>query len=192
MSWILMFAIACGTPEAPAVAEPAPSIDAPVAAPPVAAAAMWSFKAQDGWTAETVTSKMRLAQFSLPKDDGDPEDASLVVYFFGEGGGGGVEPNFQRWAGQFVVEGQDDPLKAAELSKTEREGVVIHHLRISGNFIAETRPGSGDRVDKKGWRMLASVVETQGGPYFIKLTGPEKTVNKWAASYETFLAVSGP
>jgi len=193
MSWILILAVACGTPE-PAVA-PVPTPDAaPAEAPaPVASESKrWAFPVQEGWTEEAVKSKMRMAQFALPKAEGDPEDASVIVYFFGEGGGGSIDANFQRWAGQFVVEGEADPMKAAKFARVERDGAVLHNMKISGKFIAETRPGSGDRVDKDAWRMLATIVETDGGPYFVKLTGPEKTVQKWASSYDAFLAAAGP
>jgi hypothetical protein len=40
---------------------------------------------------------------------------------------------------------------------------------------------------KPGYRMKAAVVETPGGPYFVKLTGPEKTVARWDASFTAFL-----
>src|SRR5258708_19794173 len=41
------------------------------------------FKAQDGWVVEQPSSKMRAAQYKLPKAEGDSEDASLVLYYFG-------------------------------------------------------------------------------------------------------------
>jgi hypothetical protein len=31
------------------------------------------------------------------------------------------------------------------------------------------------------------VVETPGGPYFIKLTGPAKTIAKWERAFEQFV-----
>jgi hypothetical protein len=40
---------------------------------------------------------------------------------------------------------------------------------------------------KANYRMLGAIAETKSGPWFIKLTGPAKTVSKWAPSYETFL-----
>ncbi len=53
----------------------------------------------EGWTSRPLSSKMRLADFVLPKAEGDPEDASLVVTFFG-GQGGTVQANFDRWVTQ--------------------------------------------------------------------------------------------
>src|ERR1700730_6362397 len=41
------------------------------------------FKTPDGWVTEQPSSKMRAAQYKLPKAEGDSEDASLVLYYFG-------------------------------------------------------------------------------------------------------------
>jgi hypothetical protein len=35
--------------------------------------------------------------------------------------------------------------------------------------------------------MLASIVETPKGPYYLKLVGPEKTLARWEASYKGFV-----
>jgi len=43
---------------------------------------------------------MRFAQFKLARADGDEEDASLVVFFFGPNQGGSVSDNVDRWVGQ--------------------------------------------------------------------------------------------
>ncbi len=47
--------------------------------------------------------------------------------------------------------------------------------------------GSAERYDKPHFRMKAAVVETPGGPYFVKLTGPERTVARWNDSFTAFL-----
>ena len=46
------------------------------------------FKAPDGWTTEKSSPSMRVAQYKLPKAEGDKEDASLVLYYFGASQGG--------------------------------------------------------------------------------------------------------
>ena len=54
-------------------------------------------------------------------------------------------------------------------------------LDVSGKYVAEMTPGSQTRYSKPGFRLKAAVVETAGGPYFVKLTGPAKTVERWNA-----------
>jgi hypothetical protein len=45
----------------------------------------------------------------------------------------------------------------------------------------------GQTGPKKNFRMLAAIAETTSGPWFFKLTGPEKTVANWEPSFEKFL-----
>jgi len=40
---------------------------------------------------------------------------------------------------------------------------------------------------KSNYKMLAAIVQGSQGPYFIKFTGPEKTVTKWRESFNKFL-----
>lgn len=145
-----------------------------------------TFATPDGWKTVPVSSSMRVAEFSLPRADGDPEDAQLVVYYFG-GQGGGVQANLQRWVGQMQ---QPDGQPAAPSAKRETKavnGLAVTLLDVSGTYIAETAPGSTQRHYKPGFRLRAGVVETPSGPYFIKLTGPAKTVAKWDQAFQQFV-----
>src|SRR3989442_5726999 len=63
------------------------------------------FKMPEGWVSESPSSKMRVAQYKLPKATGDAEDASLVVYYFGPAQGGSVEANIDRWISQMEQPG---------------------------------------------------------------------------------------
>src|SRR5687768_11566515 len=56
-----------------------------------------------GWKRQDPSNKLRMAQYVIPKADGDKEDAELVVFFFGKGGGGSNEDNVKRWKGQFLA-----------------------------------------------------------------------------------------
>jgi hypothetical protein len=144
------------------------------------------YRAPDGWKAEQPTSSMRAAQFLLPRAEGDAEDASLVLYYF-QGGGGSVQDNLDRWAGQMQ---QADGSSSKEKSKTSRmkvAGMNVTVMDVSGTYTAEMMPGSGDRHNKPGYRMRAAVIETPRGPYFVKLTGPEKTISRWDQSFDSFI-----
>src|SRR5438045_9253279 len=55
------------------------------------------FKAPDGWTTDKPTSSMRVAQYKLPKAEGDNDDATLVLYYFGATQGGTAQANIDRW-----------------------------------------------------------------------------------------------
>ena len=144
------------------------------------------FEPPEDWIVEDVASPMRVAQFVLPKADGDAEDASLVVYFFG-GAGGTVEANLERWTNQMLQpDGRPSTDVATTTSFLVRE-LPVTTLDVPGTFSAEVRPGSGMRYHKPGFRLKAAVIETPNGPYFFKLTGPDRTVLRWDDRFATFI-----
>ncbi|MEO6708976.1 MAG: hypothetical protein ABI054_13770 [Planctomycetota bacterium] len=159
---------------------------APAAAPAPALAPALELAVQPGWVTEQPSSGMRKAQFRLPHGEEAGEDASLVVYYFG-GQGGSREANIERWVGQF--EQPDGSPSAEALQQSERKiaGLEVFDAALSGTYVAETAPGSGERVNKPEWRMLASIVEAKDGPWYFKLVGPAATVAKWEQSYATFM-----
>ena len=63
------------------------------------------------WKAEE-PRPMRAATYSIPLAAGDQGVAECVVNFFGQGQGGGVEANIERWRGQ--VRGPDGSPAAAK------------------------------------------------------------------------------
>src|SRR6185503_16100126 len=69
------------------------------------------FTVPAGWVEEERTSSMRVAQYRLPKAAGDSDDASLVLYYFGQGQGGSAAANIERWIGQMKQEGGDSSKK---------------------------------------------------------------------------------
>jgi len=157
------------------------------AAEPVRAA----FVPDPGWVVETPTSGMRKFQCQLPRAEGDSKDASLVVFDFG-GQGGSVDANIERWTGQF--EQPDGRPSAAALKRSTRtvEGRTITEVDLSGTYVAETTPGSGERVREEGWRMLTSILETKDGPYFFKAVGPAATIGRWEESLRQFANSAQP
>lgn len=145
------------------------------------------FHAQQGWSVESPSSNMRKAQYRLPRVASDTEDASLIVYFFG-GGGGSVQANLDRWGSQFE---REDGTPASESMRIHTRSIAscpATLAELSGTYVAETFPGSGETHHKPDWSMRAAIIETQHGPYYVKLVGPRSTVDHWQASYERFLA----
>lgn len=142
------------------------------------------FKAPAEWVTEKPSSNMRVAQYKLPKAEGDSEDASLVLYFFGTNQGGSVEANLDRWKGQ--IETTDTG------SKAKTETLNVNQLKVTtidlvGTYTAETAPGSGVRHNKPGYRLRAAVIETPKGAYYVKLVGPTITVNRWNKAFADYL-----
>ena len=145
------------------------------------------FDAPPDWVSKAPSSSMRVAEWSLPKTTGDDEDAILTLYFFGASQGGNVQANLDRWIGQMA---QPDGRQSKDVAKTSSltsHGLKVTLVDVTGTYVAEVTPGSTEHFNKPGFRQCAAVVETPGGPYFVKLTGPEKTVAKWQDSYTAFL-----
>ena len=139
----------------------------------------------EGWTSKPLSSKMRLADFVLPRAEGDPEEASLVITFFG-GQGGTVQANFERWLTQMQ---QPDGRASKDVAKTsvlKTHDLTLSIMDLPGTFVAEIAPGSSEHFNKPGYHLRAAVIEGKGGPYFIRLVGPAKTVARWDAAVQAF------
>ena len=147
-----------------------------------------TFTAPAAWHTRPAASSMRVAEFVVPRAAGDTEDAELIVYFFGASGGGGAEANIDRWMGQI-----QQPDGSASKDKARRDAQTINGLKVttvdvSGTYVAEMRPGAAEHHNSAGYRLRAAVVETPGGAYYIKMTGPAKTVAAADADFKQFLA----
>ena len=60
----------------------------------------FTLEVPSGWVEQTPGSRMRRAQFALPRESGDSEDGELTVFYFGMGQGGSTDANIRRWIGQ--------------------------------------------------------------------------------------------
>lgn len=150
-------------------------------------AAGLTFTAPPEWKPVATSSSMRVAQYALPKAAGDAQDAELVVYYFG-GSGGTVEANIERWVGQMQ---QPDGRPSSTVSKRESRtinGLKVTTIDVTGTYVAEMSPGSGQLHNGPGFRLRAAVIETANGPYFVKLTGPMKTIAAFDKQFEAFLS----
>src|SRR5215470_17675581 len=100
------------------------------------------FQAPAAWVLEQSTSSMRVAQYKLPRAEGDSDDAQLVLYYFGKGQGGSAEANLERWMGQMQ---QPDGKPSKEKAQTESltvNGLKVSLLDLTGTYTAEMAPGS--------------------------------------------------
>jgi len=145
------------------------------------------FKVPEGWVTEKASSSMRVAQYKLPKTEGDKDDGSLVLYYFGSNQGGSAQANIDRWIGQM-----QQPDGSSSKDKAKTESVTINGLRVTtvdvtGVYTAEMAPGSGSFHNDDNYRLRAAVVETPKGNYYVKLAGPAKTIAKWDQGYNDYL-----
>jgi hypothetical protein len=145
------------------------------------------FKAPEGWTIEKPTSTMRAAQYKLPKVEGDKEDASLVLYYFGASQGGTPQANIDRWIGQMQQPDGSDSKSKAKTDTLTVNGLKVTTVDVTGTYTAEMAPGSQTFHNDNDYRLRAAVIETPKGNYFVKLSGPAKTIARWDQSYNDYL-----
>jgi hypothetical protein len=133
------------------------------------------------WEPEAPASDLRVAQWSVAAEAGDPEDAQVVVFFFGDQGAGDAEANIRRWTEQFAER------TGPAVDRFEASGLPVTLVTLAGRYVAAVRPGAEARHDKPDFRLLAAVVETGDGPYYVRLLGPAATVTAHEAGFRTML-----
>lgn len=126
-----------------------------------------------GW-ASNGSAPMRAATYTV-------QDAECVVYFFGEGQGGSVQANIERWKGQFTLNGQPAP---AKISKRTVHGLRVTDMDVTGSYSGMSGPMMTPQSPKPDSRMLAAIIEGPGGNIFVKFTGPAKTIAANQAKFE--------
>lgn len=144
-------------------------------------------KTPDGWVSERPSSSMRVSQYQLPAAEGDPEAASLVVYYFGAGQGGSVDANLERWISQMQTTDGRPSKEKAKTETTTVNGLRVTLLDVAGAYSGGDMAGGAAAQSKPNFRMRAGVIETPKGAYFIKLVGPEKTVSRWDQAFQEFI-----
>lgn len=117
----------------------------------------------------------RLAQWEFGKED----PATCTVLWFGKNGAGTVEANLIRWSEQ--IDGKEGTRSTPKPGK----GLKATMIEKSGTYVAEITPGSRQRHEKPGYRLIGCILETPDGPLYIRIVGPEATV---AAERRTILA----
>jgi len=158
---------------------------APVGETRPESAAGISYQVPADWPSTEAASSMRAAQYAIPSTGGG-EAGELALFFFGAGQGGDVNANIERWIAQM----EPSEGKAAAEAKRERHrvgDVTISTVRLDGNYSGPMMPGMGGGVEKPGYRMWAAVVEGEGGPWFFKAVGPEKTIEDAEASLDALV-----
>lgn len=141
------------------------------------------------WKAEAARP-MRAATYSIPLAAGDQGVAECVVNFFGQGQGGGVDANIERWRGQ--IHGSDGKPATPKIDKKTVRGIAITTIDASGTYTGMGGPMMTGSKPAAGYRLIGAIVEGPGGSVFFKLTGPAKTIAAQQKNFEQLLASIQP
>ncbi len=135
-----------------------------------------------GWKEETPSNKMRVAQFKLPRADGDQADAELAVFTF-PGGAGSVKQNLDRQLAKFVETGRTD-----KSEKTKVGTLDATYQDVAGTFKKKESMTATDFKPTADYRQLYVVFEgTDGKQHYMTLLGPKATVEKHKKAFDALL-----
>jgi hypothetical protein len=126
---------------------------------------------------------MRSATYLVPAQDDRP--AECAVFFFGEGAGGTVDDNVDRWVAQFV--GAPNPVRR----RLTVQGLDVTRVEIQGTYLD---PGTDMRSkgQLKNWMVLGAIAVGPRGPVFFKLTGPARDVRQASVDFDGMLSSLAP
>jgi len=160
------------------------------------------------WRVEEPRLRMRYSQFSIRKTYAKvetvkflaeiPPDPSLgrsppaevAVFHFGRKGAGSLRSIVDAWVDQFGIDRPDiERDRRVTRLQGKREGGTYTLVDVSGTYFYNVGPRFRFEAELvHGARMLAAVVPTENGPYYVKLTGRERNV---AAAEAEFRAMFG-
>ena len=172
-------AAAHGTATAPELAalEAHAGAAAPVPTGPDVDTDALHLSAPEKWVRKQPRSSMLIAEFALPKAEGDAQDGRLTV----SSAGGSVKDNIDRWRTQFVGKPQKETKDEVELG-----GVTVTVVDFTGKFSDQAGPFAPG-VEREGYRMLGAIIPVKGQLYFVKAYGPEKTMDAQGEAFRAFL-----
>ena len=144
------------------------------------------FSTPSEWVRVPAPSDMRAAQFRVPRSGSDAEDAEAVLFFFGEGKGGGTQDNLDRWYGQMTQPDGKASKDAGLVTIKTVNGLKVTALDLPGTYKGMPAPGQ-PAVAKPGSRLLAAAIEGKGGPWFFRVVGSDATVKAAKPGFDALL-----
>ena len=143
-----------------------------------------TIQAPKSWTFEKPRALMRRAQFKVPGPDGEAE---TVVFFMGSAGAGSQQANIDRWIAQFTHK-DGSPIGDVKPVDKKVSGFDVTQIEVVGEYDGGMTPGGQPGQATSEQRLIAAIVGTPQGPYYIKLLGPDATV---AANRKAFDGMIG-
>ncbi len=139
------------------------------------------FEAPASWKSIPPQSSMRKVQLKLDPVASDTTPGDFSIYVFPDRAGS-VEANVARWQAQF--KDADGKTPAVESKRLKGKNVDVTRVACAGTF---TDP-FGKAGAQKGYRLLGAIVELPDGGYYLKLLGPEKTIEAAEKDFDALIA----
>lgn len=144
-----------------------------------------SFQAPESWKSVPTSSQMRRAQLKVDPASGDDYPAMLIVYAF-SGGAGPVEANLKRWQGQFQDADGNPPKIESKTVKGKNTDVI--RAETAGHYKPPVFPGTAPEPERDNARMFVAIVTTDRVGYYLKMVGPDKTMNAIRPAFDALIS----
>lgn len=137
-------------------------------------------KLPEGWKKKPLTT-LQAANYEVPASIEDTDPSEFTVFHF-PNGAGTLQDNIARYLRQFDAE--DRKVKIYEGETAQGKYTLID---LTGSWTKPSFQGKPN-PKKPDTRMLAVVLHSEkGGDYFVRLTGPKKTVEENATAMRTWI-----
>jgi hypothetical protein len=142
-----------------------------------------ALKVPGAWKVQPPSSSMRRAQMVA---EGAKGPAELVVFYFGQQGAGAPKDNIDRWVGQFTT-ADGAPVTNAELKSLQINGHEVTRVEVAGRYASNMAMQGQTASPVDDQRMIAAIISTPGGPYYLKVLGPNATVTEQRGAFDEML-----
>jgi len=133
------------------------------------------------WAWQKPSMQFRTLQYAVPAPGGASPDAELIFSLFPAGDGGPIEPNIDRWANQFRT-AEDAGATPTNRSTREIDGMRVTRVDLRGAYM-----GMGAAAPRPNMAQLGAIVESPDATVFIRLLGPEATVETARKEFEAMI-----
>ena len=165
---------AAAAPSVPAGHPPIGNVaPAPVPGTPTTAEGI-AFEAPTEWQVKP-TRTMLWKVFGAPKVDGDTDDGEITISSLAANIP--LDANVERWCGQFELVGNKPCKDVAKIRDLKGTAFPSKVIEIEGG-LKSAGMGAAPGPVKPGWRLIVVEVTTPGKAWYLKFTGPGKTVAK--------------
>ena len=138
------------------------------------------------WKSEKPANRLRSHQFKLASDESGLADAEIIVMPESKPK---PEQMFPGWKEQFTPPDGKTLADVAKESKLEVGTTTLHILDVSGTWKYKERPfDPKSKLElKPEYRAIWVIVVTKDEATHVRLSGPEKVVEKHKKAFETWL-----
>lgn len=165
MAIVAFIVTACNSGKIPRDAKIVEPISTKTMAKGTFALADFSLTIPEGWEEVPAANNMRVTQFRIKAH---PE-YDVVVSYFGNNGNM-VDANVSRWRGQFTKEDSYENLPLESKGPTG--------IKILGTYKIKPFPMAQEFTESPDYGMLAAILPSKDGPYFIKFTAPKAVIDE--------------